>query len=486
MNVKKVRFYVLDVGQGACNYVEIVDKADKVIHNMLIDLGTNSKQTIADANIKWLTDRIKAKGRDNPRIDVLIITHGDTDHYNLMLKLLPALNPASKDRIGMVRYGGVEWRYKIGSTSLIKELKKYSDDVEGLTASQSGYKKLKPKNKWEPIWPDKPDDADPKLQLLIANTPHPKDNTIATTVKRPNAEAINSKSVVTAIEWDNHWIVATGDATATTLEAINTLLENEDTLPTTFMMTLPHHGSRKTTYDLRRANNVPGDAALQVVDDLLGKFKPKTVSISADEKSHHHPSMLMIEQFSKYTDKKEYYWKDPAAGSDRHFLTAWIDKTLTATGTVPAWPPSFLYATTQTKAPIFSTLYFDTVQYNGNKYGRYISPPIPAIPSGGGPLAKGIPRGRNFEFIMDSTEINVDSTPNVHPTSSRRVVFPAIPPPVGSSRAAPAASTPRAAAKTGAELPVFLRAPAPTTSSGTATHPVAAAPTRLRSLKVIL
>jgi hypothetical protein len=456
MDVKEVRFYVLDVGQGACNYVEIIDKAGKVINNMLIDLGTNSKQTIADANIKWLTDKIK--GRANPRIDVLIITHGDTDHYNLMLKLLPALNPASKDRIGMVRYGGVDWRYKIGSTSLIKELKKYSYDVNGLSASESGYDGAKPKNKWTPIWPDKPDDADPKLQLLIANTPHPKDNTIWTGVKRPNAEAINTKSVVTAIEWDNFWIVATGDATATTLEAINTLLEDEDTLPKTFMMTLPHHGSRKTTYDLRRAKDLPGNPALKVVDDLLEKFKPRTVSISADEKSHHHPSMLMIEQFSKYTDKTEYFWKDPAAGSDRHFLTAWIDKTLTATGTTPAWPPSFLYATTQTKAPIFSTLYFDTVQYNGKKYERYISPPNPAIPSGGGPLAKGIPRGRNFEFRMDSTDINVYSTENVHATSSRRA---------------------------GAELPVFLRPPAFPTSSGTATDPVAAIPTRLRLLKVI-
>jgi hypothetical protein len=314
-NVIEVRFHVLDVGQGACNYVEIIDDTGEVIHNMLIDLGTNSDQAIAADNIKWLNEQIK--DRPDPRIDVLVITHGDTDHYNMMLKLLPALGPPGTERIGMVRYGGVPWRYKIGNTSLITELKKYCDDVGSFTPSETGYRI---DDSWEPIWPADPEDGDVRLQLIVANTPHPKDPASSAKQQKLNAEAVNTKSVVLGIEWDGYWMIATGDATATTVAEINEILEdNEADLPTAFMLTLPHHGSRKTTYDLKVAAEEPGDEAREVVDTFLDIFKPMTMSISAGEKRHHHPSMLMVEQFSGHADDKHTFWDDPELGNGRHY-----------------------------------------------------------------------------------------------------------------------------------------------------------------------
>ena len=213
MSINEVRFHVLDVGQGSCNYIEIVDGAGDVIHNVLIDLGTNSKQQIAADNLDWLIKRIE--NRADPRIDVVILTHGDTDHYNMMLKLLPALNPAAKTRIGMVRYGGTLLRYKIGNTWLIKLLAKYSADVDTFTPVASSYDKIK--KTWTPIWSAKSGADEVKLQLIVANTPHPRDY-------KPTGESINTKSVVTAIEWDRYWMIASGDATATTLVQINDIL----------------------------------------------------------------------------------------------------------------------------------------------------------------------------------------------------------------------------------------------------------------------
>jgi hypothetical protein len=414
--VAEVKCHVLDVGQGACNYVEIIDDNGTVIHNMLIDLGTNSAQAIAQKNVEWLREKIKT--RPDPRIDVLVLTHGDTDHYNLMLKLLPALNPADTGRIGMVRYGGVSWRYKIGKTALITDLERYCDDVDSFTPSATSYDQEE--DKWKPIW-DEPEDGDVRLQLIVANTPHPKDHSIRSGQQRANPEAVNTKSVVLGIEWDGYWMIATGDATATTIAEVNAILEfRDDDLPKAFMLTLPHHGSRKTTYDLKVANDKPGDEAKKVVDAFLDIFMPRTVSISAGEKRHHHPSMLMVEQFAKYTDQSYKYWSDPSLVSKRHFLTCWVDLTVTAKGADTPWPGKWMYATTQTGLNIYSTLYFKNEPYikkyaksatNGVGYSRYLCPPVPAglvINRG----QKDVPMGRNWTFSMDAGHLSVQSTGN--------------------------------------------------------------------------
>lgn len=423
MDVKAVRFYVLDVGQGSCNYVEIVDSLDVVTHNMLIDLGTNSSQAIATKNVQWLRDQIQ--GRPNPRIDVIIITHGDTDHYNLMLRLLPALQPEDTSRIGMVRYGGVAWRYQIGKVSLIDELKKYCTDVNGLAVNQSSLTlHFGAPPTWNPIWPAAPDAADPKLQLILANTPHPKDPKDSTKKQKLNAEAVNTKSVVCAIEWEGWWMVGTGDATADTMSQINFQMGLAPSLPPTFMLTVPHHGSRKTTYNLKAAKDLPKPVATKVVDDFLALFKPQTISVSAGEKRHHHPSMLMLTQFAKATNQVVQYWSDPAlAPEKRHFLTSWIDLPILAPVVLPQWPMQWQYAATQTAQNIYSTLYFKSDPYNrsyvkagvgGAYFLRYICPPVFAtqLPLAGADQI-GIPMGRNWTFMITATQLNVTSKENV-------------------------------------------------------------------------
>jgi hypothetical protein len=419
MTVGEVRFYVLDVGQGACNYVEIVDDGGTVTHNMLIDLGTNSSQAIAKDNLEWLRQKIVANAR---YLNVLVITHGDTDHYNMIAKILPAFGPPNNQQIGMVRYGGPDWRYGGGLIATLKTYAKRIDPHDGMsdpdcasfTPSQSSYD-LYEDPTWEPIWKSGDEDEDAKLQLIIANVPHPHDprDMSRKPTQKMNAEAVNTKSVVLGLEWDNYWIVATGDATATTLGAINDLLEHVDSdeLPKTFMLTMPHHGSRKTTYDLKTASDIPGPAARGVVDDFLDLFPPRTISISAGEKRHHHPSIYMIEQFAKHISADVTYWGDPSLQNGRHFLTAWIDTNITADSVAPAWPLRPQYATTQTRDNVYCTLYFKSAQYNMSG-DRYVCPPMPATALGAGGTILGIPMGRNWIFSMDEDALNVESTDN--------------------------------------------------------------------------
>ncbi|MEI2384419.1 hypothetical protein [Breoghania sp. JC706] len=407
MTVGSITFHVLDVGQGACNFVEIFNEDGDVSHIMLIDLGTNSSQKIATENIAWLREQIE---NNNNYLDVLVLTHGDTDHYNMIAKILPAFGPPAGDQIGMVRYGGPAWRYKRGA--LITTLGGYTGDIGSFTPSQSGYA---PDDDpvWEPIWQTGDEADDAFLQLIIANTPHPRDPASFAKYQSMNAEAVNTKSVVLGLEWDGHWIVATGDATSTTLGAIDDLLENEDDLPKTFMMTVPHHGSRKTTYDLKNASDIPDNLARGVVDDVLMRFEPYTYSISAGEKRHHHPSMYLVEQFADNIYSDVTYWGDPDLDNGRHFLTSWIDLTVTGLAVAPAWPPGarWQYATTQTRENVYSTLYFKDVQYNLNDYDRYIAPPLPAAPSGDDKIDD-VPAGRNWEFRMDDEALHVGSSEN--------------------------------------------------------------------------
>ncbi|MEA3012166.1 MAG: hypothetical protein QOD42_711 [Sphingomonadales bacterium] len=426
MPTARIDFHVLDVGQGSCNYVEIFDEHDAVTHNLLIDLGTNSRQAIAADNLEWLRQQIIA---NNHYLDVMILTHGDTDHYNLVAKILPAFGPPAGNQIGMVRYGGPAWRYKKGR--LINILKAYAvpilgvPNVGGLLASQTGYSAMTDPV-WTPIWSAGADATEPMLQLILANTPHDHDPLDLTKRQAMNPEAVNTKSVITALEWDGFWIVATGDATSTTLAAVNNLLAMVETaeLPKTFMLTLPHHGSRKTTYDLRNANIVPGDDARKVIDDFLGKFPPRAMSISAGEKNHHHPSMYMIDQFVDNIVLREPYWTDDELQNDEHFLTSWIDLRMTRDTVNPAWPLAWQYASTRTKANIYCTLYFKDAQYNAVAYEQYLAPPVPV------PVAvqdhtniTDAPLGRNWQFTMTADSFSVDSSENAARALAARAEF---------------------------------------------------------------
>jgi hypothetical protein len=438
MATHKVDFSVLDVGQGSCNYVEIFDEGGALTNNLLIDLGTNSSQAIAAANLKLLRERIIARGR---YLDVLILTHGDTDHYNMIASILEAFGPPAANQIGMVRYGGPSWRYAKGR--LITTLKKYTAPLNGVTnllpftASQTGYDATK-NPVWSSIWKAGDEDAAPKLHLIVANTPNPeKDPADLTKRQSMHPEAVNTRSVVAGLEWDRYWIIATGDATATTLADINNILAMADvsSFPKTFMLTLPHHGSRKTTYNLKKASLVPKDENRAVVNSFLDKFSPRTISISAAEKTHHHPSMYMIRQFADKMVPKDPFWWDEKLAIEQHFLTSWIDLTITPDMSDPPWPARWLYATTRTRRNIFSTYYFKNAQYNNDGYAQYLSPPVPAIAATNHRNIDNVPMGRNWIFRMEGETLDVESTENPARAAAARADFVATP------RSSPPSST---------------------------------------------
>jgi hypothetical protein len=146
-----------------------------------------------------------------------------------------------------------------------------------------------------------------------------------------------------------------------------------------------------------------------------------TISVSAGEKRHHHPSMLMVDQFSDHTNLDHKYWSDPDLDDDdRHFITCWIDLHITEEDVDPAWPPSWLYSTTQTGRNVYSTFYFKEDPYNRryvkvkpkhSYYKHFVGPPLPAEELIADASQDDVPMGRNWQFTIGDT-LEVDSTEN--------------------------------------------------------------------------
>jgi hypothetical protein len=421
MDVAQIRFYVLDVGQGACNYIEIVDSHGAVTHNMLIDLGTSSAHAVATKNVDWLKDRIK--NRPDPRINVMMLTHGDLDHYNLVSKLFPALNPKSTARIGLVRYGGTSWRYRANKdvekgNSLIKALEEYCANVHGFTGETTNYNSVS--KTWTYLWPAAPAATDPKLAILVANVPHPADNTLVKGKgKNVNGVAVNTKSIIYGIGWAGRMLVGTGDATSYTFNTSNLHLAGA-VFPPVPMMTMPHHGSRVTTYDLKLAEHDPGDEAIKIVDKFLKVFKPQSVTISANESGHFHPSLYVLNQFSKVTSDT-VLWQDPYIENDNHFVTAVVDMNIAALG-AKAWPSEWTYCTLQTDVNLYSTMY-----YVSDWVEPYRTPPVPAdTPEvNDDVMVQDAPaRGKNWLYTLVSDgSVTLTAWENPHPPTTIHAPF---------------------------------------------------------------
>lgn len=87
MATTSIRATVFYVGQGMCNLVEVLD-GTTVTHLLLIDLGCDADPVSARAaTLPKLVAKITAHGS----IDILVVSHSDADHWNLLEELFKEL-----------------------------------------------------------------------------------------------------------------------------------------------------------------------------------------------------------------------------------------------------------------------------------------------------------------------------------------------------------------------------------------------------------
>jgi hypothetical protein len=389
---------VYDVGQGACNFIEIYDSADhsKPSHTILIDLGSVLEHDAAKDVVKQITTTLKRM--TTPTIDTVILTHSDVDHINYIKPLLDnflpqqSTDPGTILGINRVYYGGAYKNYKKGrKKNSLTATKPYivgnsKTDIIGVGPDQEGWDT---KNN---VWKQFRSVGGVGLTMLAGNTTTASvDIFTGKKVRKPNTGYLrNMVSVVVILSFAGVDIVVTGDATGLTMARCNQTLAKSGALSATFMATLPHHGSEDTSFNLLNLETPTIVAPLLAeknVQSFVDNVGAETITASAERhKTYHHPSAHLMSFFWTKVSSTLYY-PDPAlTPNSRHFYTAYFSKNQfdadpDNSGDVEDWPPSYNWYTAQTSANVFTTMYFLLNRQNSesNDWAAILPPYSPAV-----------------------------------------------------------------------------------------------------------
>jgi beta-lactamase superfamily II metal-dependent hydrolase len=392
-----MRFVVLDVGQGTGNFVEIYDDGGSLVNAMLIDLGSEGWKRIAGKpSADWVAERLKTMP-GGAKLDAVFLSHSDSDHVNLIKRLLehfvPPGKPGTALTVHQVYYGGDYGYYKKGkgrsATNYLDELNKYRPSGSGsvltpCSPNGTSFTDADPK-KWVPMKTI----GNVQVWLISGNTT-PDDVALyaesETGSKAPEGYAINTKSMVLLVTYAGTQIAVTGDATGMTLAKCNEIMARGGVLPylnNVFSLTLPHHGSDTTTFSLLGATDDAMDVqelADENVRSFVDNVKPQTISASAARReSFRHPSARVIDFFGTHLDWTTVYFTDDVLKADKqHFYTAYFPAYARKLkgGMVAQWPSKSGWYTARTSGNIFSTDYYRPEQALGDFVAL---PPAPAI-----------------------------------------------------------------------------------------------------------
>jgi beta-lactamase superfamily II metal-dependent hydrolase len=378
-----VWFNVLDVGQGSGNYIEVVDTPGQpATHTALLDLGSEREREAAGGpSASYIVASLKHMPQ--PRLDLVLLSHSDSDHINLIMDVLTPFTPyipkknEGKGTLHVVKtiYGHERAKYKLRKKKGEDKPKQILDEIE----------KYMNGGKADPVPPfDSSFDHDPvttlaeagpvKFYLLIGNELMPETDTkkrritAGKGVKRPykSGESLaNTNSVVTIASYAKRQIVVTGDATGITLDACNSRMTPEmrqKYLPDVLMLTMPHHGSETTILNFKAPGLQPQDN----IESFAKNIRARTITASADQKStFKHPSAWLLRFFWPYLAPLPMFKEKDL--DDRHFYTVHFvkndfkrEKTVKSKVQEEDWPQTDGWYTVQTNANVYCNMYYDS------------------------------------------------------------------------------------------------------------------------------
>jgi hypothetical protein len=371
----KMRFSVLPVGQGTGTLIQVLNGAGDPVETALIDLGSKGweEKELKFSTIEFVETEL-TKMSPEPVLDAVFLSHGDVDHINVVYKVLqkfkkptdPTAPRKEKLTVRTVWFAGQTFDYNKEKIDLLKELKTWkplnvSTNVHG-----------------DPQALVNPGYTSPqgiRYRALAANTPRATPAFGAAPTRQGGRSYLkNLVSLVLAVTYGptNQCIVATGDATGLTLAACNARLAGlpPGTIKAPISsLTVPHHGSVRTTYNLlgvRTKVKTEESLAVENVEKFVTYLKPKTISVSSGEVGGYRlPRVRTIGDFSATVTPSEF--TDPLAGADEHFYTAYFSKdeleVIKPSGkatkrTRARWPDEGDWYTARTRKGVFTTDYF--------------------------------------------------------------------------------------------------------------------------------
>jgi beta-lactamase superfamily II metal-dependent hydrolase len=364
MAVDNVIVDVVDVGQGQCTFVELRNNSNKLTNCLLFDCGSDKTSAQTEENLQWMADQISAMS--TPTIDCIFFSHSDKDHISLTKSLLDKCS--KKPKISKVFYGGNYSKYTKNHFNILDYIVKQnyiaSSNVCGLNSNSTDYDKSSDKFN-HVLWSTGSDKKDVQVHAIAANavSSDPDWDDDSAWIPGANAEQLNRVSLVCALFYNGTSMVICGDATNTTMAAINQLFKDGTTLfGNNAMLTMPHHGSRATGLAVARAK-VASDSAILTVDTFAKTLGASSYSVSAYEK-HRHPSLELINHFVPRQSKP--ILKDPRlVATNAHQIAVYADVPLKNSADLSLFAVSYTFAT---RSNVFTTLYRSMFDAPGGDY----------------------------------------------------------------------------------------------------------------------
>jgi beta-lactamase superfamily II metal-dependent hydrolase len=280
-----VTFDFMDVGQGDCTFIQVCEGNDIDDNNItpdytaLVDFGSCKNGFIAGpCAVTYIEKQLNKM--PFPRINLIILTHADADHHNL----IPRLLEIDDLEIEEVMYTGYKKDYTY--TPFMSAFSRNTiDDIIAIAGKDvccrlpSNCSDIRsPGNAAARAF------GDLGMWIVQANFPS------------MDYDDPNPKSAVSLWSYHGNKVILPGDATVLTLDEINNLTQNYHTegfLRDTTVLRLPHHGSERTTLNGNGANK------WKVTEDFIDLVRAKAITIGADTRGdYRHPRETVIEKYN--------------------------------------------------------------------------------------------------------------------------------------------------------------------------------------------
>lgn len=303
MAAGKIDVNFLSCDQGMGTLVRIYDKLNTLTNLALLDLGSESgTRKYADKAIESVLTALKQMA--TPKIDMLIVSHQDFDHWSLLPDLLEKIKtqvPTCK--VGAIYYGGTMWRDK--ATQAVKAW----ETTFGVTAEPFP----KPSTSYgTPGTKVAIKDIDGVLfYLLCANVPISR--------SAPDLHR-NGTSAVVCITFGGVHAVIPGDATADTVGWINDFVftpwkdaAKGNPVQPCRALGAPHHGALRTIAS--NYTSSVGSADLGIAKTFADYVSAENVVASAGYYSkfkHPYKEVMEVLGVKAKTDQLEhdFVWYD--------------------------------------------------------------------------------------------------------------------------------------------------------------------------------
>lgn len=243
MAASKIDVTFLHCDQGMGTLVKVYDGLNRVTNLALLDLGSESgTKKYSDSAINAVMRALEQMKADKftPRIDLLLVSHQDTDHWSLLPDLRKKIEAKFDDfELGEIYYGGLGWK-KRASKAIMDWESSFGVSAEPFAEEDSDFSKPGKIQEFAEI-------EDVKFHLMCANVPISR--------SAPDLER-NGTSAVVAIQFADTFVVIPGDATADTCGWMNDNIfapwkkkGKGNPIQPCLAMGAPHHGALRTIAD---------------------------------------------------------------------------------------------------------------------------------------------------------------------------------------------------------------------------------------------